>query len=253
MATASDTPADTTMMRIVHDALRRDLARANEVLTEPGSASARPAPRHRRAPHLDDALPPRPPCVRGRRALPARAGTWWRGRRCTSGARPDEPRPRCGLDGDRTGGGGRGRSRRRRFRRCRAADHRRARRARRRAPPAPARGGGRRHAPRVEADHRGGVAGDREGAQPRPEVDVRARVRGPLAHRQQQRRRPCHGSWSRPAAPAVPPAARLRPALPAARGGVLGPRREATAARAAGEPRCGHGGRRHRRGVGGRP
>jgi hypothetical protein len=28
MATADDTPADTTMMRIVHDALRRDLARA---------------------------------------------------------------------------------------------------------------------------------------------------------------------------------------------------------------------------------
>ena len=35
MATAYDTPADTTMMRIVHDALRRDLARANTVLTEP--------------------------------------------------------------------------------------------------------------------------------------------------------------------------------------------------------------------------
>jgi hemerythrin-like domain-containing protein len=38
MATASDTPADTTMMRIVHDALRRDLARANAVLNEPESA-----------------------------------------------------------------------------------------------------------------------------------------------------------------------------------------------------------------------
>lgn len=37
MATASDTPADTTMMRIVHDALRRDLARASAAL-EPGRA-----------------------------------------------------------------------------------------------------------------------------------------------------------------------------------------------------------------------
>jgi hemerythrin-like domain-containing protein len=33
MATASDAPADTTMMRIVHDALRRDLARATTALT----------------------------------------------------------------------------------------------------------------------------------------------------------------------------------------------------------------------------
>ena len=38
MATAEDTPADTTMMRIVHDALRRDLARAKAVLTEPKQA-----------------------------------------------------------------------------------------------------------------------------------------------------------------------------------------------------------------------
>jgi hemerythrin-like domain-containing protein len=35
MANAPDTPADTTMMRIVHDALRRDLARARVVLAEP--------------------------------------------------------------------------------------------------------------------------------------------------------------------------------------------------------------------------
>lgn len=39
MATASDSPADTTMMRIVHNALRRDLARASAVLTEPERAS----------------------------------------------------------------------------------------------------------------------------------------------------------------------------------------------------------------------
>jgi hemerythrin-like domain-containing protein len=38
MATAYDTPADTTMMRIVHDALRRDLARADAVLNEPRHA-----------------------------------------------------------------------------------------------------------------------------------------------------------------------------------------------------------------------
>jgi hemerythrin-like domain-containing protein len=38
MVTAPDTPADTTMMRIVHDALRRDLARADAVLTEPDPA-----------------------------------------------------------------------------------------------------------------------------------------------------------------------------------------------------------------------
>jgi hemerythrin-like domain-containing protein len=44
MATA-DTPADTTMMRIVHDALRRDLARATDALTEPGRTS----PHQRRA------------------------------------------------------------------------------------------------------------------------------------------------------------------------------------------------------------
>jgi hypothetical protein len=35
MAAAGDARADTTMMRIVHDALRRDLARAVRVLTEP--------------------------------------------------------------------------------------------------------------------------------------------------------------------------------------------------------------------------
>ena len=39
MTTATDAPADTTMMRIVHDALRRDLARASAVLTEPRRAS----------------------------------------------------------------------------------------------------------------------------------------------------------------------------------------------------------------------
>jgi iron-sulfur cluster repair protein YtfE (RIC family) len=35
MTMASDAPADTTMMRIVHDAYRRDLARATTVLTDP--------------------------------------------------------------------------------------------------------------------------------------------------------------------------------------------------------------------------
>ena len=39
MAIAPDAPADTTMMRIVHAALRRDLARAEAVLTEPARAS----------------------------------------------------------------------------------------------------------------------------------------------------------------------------------------------------------------------
>jgi hemerythrin-like domain-containing protein len=34
-----ETPADTTMMRIVHDALRRDLTRAHEVLTKPEASS----------------------------------------------------------------------------------------------------------------------------------------------------------------------------------------------------------------------
>lgn len=43
MATAHDTPADTTMMRIVHDALRRDLARASALL-----ADHRLVPMHRR-------------------------------------------------------------------------------------------------------------------------------------------------------------------------------------------------------------
>jgi hypothetical protein len=35
MVMTSDVPADTTMMRIVHDALRRDLTRAEAALTEP--------------------------------------------------------------------------------------------------------------------------------------------------------------------------------------------------------------------------
>ena len=39
MARTSDAPADTTMMRIVHDALRRDLARAKVALSEPTGAS----------------------------------------------------------------------------------------------------------------------------------------------------------------------------------------------------------------------
>lgn len=39
MATASDVPADTTMMRIVHQALRRDLARASTALADPSGAS----------------------------------------------------------------------------------------------------------------------------------------------------------------------------------------------------------------------
>jgi hemerythrin-like domain-containing protein len=39
MRAATDPPADTTMMRIVHDALRRDLARAHAVLTAPARAS----------------------------------------------------------------------------------------------------------------------------------------------------------------------------------------------------------------------
>jgi iron-sulfur cluster repair protein YtfE (RIC family) len=38
MASAPPAPADTTMMRIVHDALRRDLARATATLAEPGTA-----------------------------------------------------------------------------------------------------------------------------------------------------------------------------------------------------------------------
>ena len=42
MAATSDAPADTTMMRIVHDALRRDLA-------GPASALDRPAPPARRS------------------------------------------------------------------------------------------------------------------------------------------------------------------------------------------------------------
>ena len=43
--TTPEGPADTTMMRIVHDALRRDLARATATLAEP----ARTSPRQRRA------------------------------------------------------------------------------------------------------------------------------------------------------------------------------------------------------------
>lgn len=39
MTIASDAPADTTMMRIVHDALRRDLARARAALAPPGPVS----------------------------------------------------------------------------------------------------------------------------------------------------------------------------------------------------------------------
>ncbi len=39
MTTTSDAPADTTMMRIVHDALRRDLARASSTLATPERVS----------------------------------------------------------------------------------------------------------------------------------------------------------------------------------------------------------------------
>ena len=41
MAMTSDAPADTTMMRIVHDALRRDLTRATTALTQPGTVPER--------------------------------------------------------------------------------------------------------------------------------------------------------------------------------------------------------------------
>lgn len=41
MTTTPDAPADTTMMRIVHDALRRDLARAKTALAERGADRAR--------------------------------------------------------------------------------------------------------------------------------------------------------------------------------------------------------------------
>ncbi len=41
MAMTPDAPADTTIMRIVHDALRRDLERATTALTEPDLARAR--------------------------------------------------------------------------------------------------------------------------------------------------------------------------------------------------------------------
>ena len=41
MATAPDAPADTTMMRVVHDALRRDLTRATVALTSPDATPDR--------------------------------------------------------------------------------------------------------------------------------------------------------------------------------------------------------------------
>ena len=41
MADTSEAPADTTMMRIVHNALRRDLERAKTALTHPGTAPER--------------------------------------------------------------------------------------------------------------------------------------------------------------------------------------------------------------------
>ena len=50
MAITSDAPADTTMMRIVHDALRRDLCRAKAALTEP--TRGRSAQRQAIAAHL---------------------------------------------------------------------------------------------------------------------------------------------------------------------------------------------------------
>ena len=40
MSGTPDAPADTTMMRIVHDALRRDLARAHTTLARPGPTSS---------------------------------------------------------------------------------------------------------------------------------------------------------------------------------------------------------------------
>jgi hypothetical protein len=50
MTTTSGAPADTTMMRIVHDALRRDLARARTTLAESGRAG--PAQRRAIGTHL---------------------------------------------------------------------------------------------------------------------------------------------------------------------------------------------------------
>lgn len=50
MTITSDAPADTTMMRIVHDALRRDLARARRVLVQP--ERTRPAQRRAVGAHL---------------------------------------------------------------------------------------------------------------------------------------------------------------------------------------------------------
>src|SRR5688572_30516974 len=50
MAAASDAPADTTMMRVVHDAIRRDLARARAVLGRP--AASRPTQHRAVGAHL---------------------------------------------------------------------------------------------------------------------------------------------------------------------------------------------------------
>ena len=253
MTITSDAPADTTMMRIVHDALRRDLARASATLARPERASAGAAAGDRRAPHVDDALPSCPPCLRGRRPVPAGPGASRCGSRDGRCARPHGPPARSDRAGDGGGGDSRDGARRGRLGRRDATDRGRARRARRRAPPAPARGGGRRHAHHRSADHRGRVAGDREAAQPRPEVDVRARVRGSLAHRQRQRRRPRHRDRARATRPAVHPAARLRTAISATRGGVLDARRQAGAPRAAGEQRGRDGRGGHRRRLGCRP
>ena len=71
MATKSDAPADTTMMRIVHNALRRDLRRARSATGgRSHSARTRPAAGHRCPPDVDDAVPPQPSPVRGRGAVP---------------------------------------------------------------------------------------------------------------------------------------------------------------------------------------
>ena len=65
MTTEPDAPADTRMMRIVHQALRRDLRRAQLALT----SAPPPPPRQQQAiaRHLTwmMALPPRPPPFRG--------------------------------------------------------------------------------------------------------------------------------------------------------------------------------------------
>ena len=254
MAATSDAPADTTMMRIVHDALRRDLARARDALDRPDARRRGAAARHRRAPPVDDALPARPPRLGGRRALPPGPGACrWFARR-GRGARPHGP----GARGDRTsrGCGDDGRDPSSRptppttpsQQTVAALDALGGR-----PPPAPAGGGGRGHADRLAVRHRGGVAGAREGAQPRPEVDVGARVRGALADRRRRRCRPRHRARARAARPEVRPPARLREAVPAARRGLLGSRDEAAAPRATGERGHRDGRRRHRRGLGGRP